>query len=318
METDLGPNPVDEGDVRRGEWVSAASYWQPPLFTVTAWLEHAPFAYWLMDAIRPGTVVELGTHYGYSYFVFCEAVLRLGLDARTYALDSWEGDDHAGFYGEEVYEFVSTTNEASYADFSKLIRGTFDDSLALVEDGSVDLLHIDGRHGYEDVAHDFNAWLPKLSARGVVLFHDVAERQDGFGVWKLWEELRGQHPAFAFDHAHGLGVLGVGREQPPALIGFFGAAKTEGDKIKRCYEGLGETLAFRAQLEAMPDEIRRLRAQVDALELERVAAQAAVLELQTEMARRSASMEARVRAMEASTSWRLTAPVRALGALWRQ
>jgi hypothetical protein len=44
-----------------------------------------------------------------------------------------------------------------------LIRSTFDDALGYFADGSLDLLHIDGRHLNNDVAHDFETWLPKLT-----------------------------------------------------------------------------------------------------------------------------------------------------------
>ena len=67
-----------------------------------------------------------------------------------------------------------------YSGFAQLVRSTFDDALPYFEDGSVDLLHIDGRHFYEDVKHDFDFWLPKLSDRGIVLLHDTDVRERSF------------------------------------------------------------------------------------------------------------------------------------------
>jgi hypothetical protein len=42
-----------------------------------------------------------------------------------------------------------------YSAFSTLIRLTFDDALGDFADGSLDLLHIDGRHLDADVGDDF-------------------------------------------------------------------------------------------------------------------------------------------------------------------
>src|ERR1700745_472086 len=84
--------------------------WTPdlaPLFcvaarcdVVSAWYGHVPFAHWIVAATKPRMLVELGTHYGVSYSAFCEAVLRNGLHTRCYAVDTWLGDDQAGYYGE--------------------------------------------------------------------------------------------------------------------------------------------------------------------------------------------------------------------------
>ncbi|MGY6519970.1 MAG: class I SAM-dependent methyltransferase [Lysobacteraceae bacterium] len=206
-----------EIDARAGmEWLPFAKpsmFRRPGYLGASAWLEHIPFAMWVVEAQRPRTVVELGTHNGASYFAFCQAVAELGLDSSCFAVDTWKGDAHAGFYGEEVHERVRAWNDAHYSAFSRLVRSTFDEALEHFSDGSVDLLHIDGLHTLEAVTHDFRSWRPKLSDRAVVLFHDINVRERGFGVYRLFEELRGQFPSFAFVHGHGLGVLGVGPEQ---------------------------------------------------------------------------------------------------------
>jgi hypothetical protein len=180
----------------------------------SAWTEHAPFAFWIVTTQRPRTIVELGTHTGYSFLCFCQAVKKLGLSTKVYAIDTWDGDEHAGFYANKIYDDLHSYQERHYAGFSKLIRANFDDAVHLFEDRSIDLLHIDGRHYYEDVKHDFEAWRGKLSEQGVVLFHDTRVRRSKFGVRRLWSELARNFPSFEFFHEHGLGILGCGPHVP--------------------------------------------------------------------------------------------------------
>ena len=181
------------------------------------WAGHIPFAFWIIEAVKPSVFVELGTHSGNSYFAFCQSVASNRLPTRCYAVDTWQGDEHAGFYDNTIFEEVLSHNEERYSGFSSLLRMTFDQALVHFSDGSIDLLHIDGLHTYEAVKHDFEAWLPKLSPRGIVLFHDVNVRERDFGVWQFWEEIAARYPHLAFDHSHGLGVLVVGSEQNPAI-----------------------------------------------------------------------------------------------------
>lgn len=313
----------------REPWISDQAYWMPRHVVESAWLEHAPFAFWLVSAVRPDSIVELGTHNGFSYFAFSEAVVRLGLPTRTYALDSWQGDDQAGFYGDDVYEKVRAVNEAEFSEFSTLLRGYFDDSLDAIDDASVDLLHIDGRHGYDDVRHDFEAWLPKLTQRGVVIFHDTAERQEGFGVWKFWAEIRTAYPSFEFEHGHGLGVLAVGPQVSPKLAAFFEAATTHSDAIRATYAELGANVSRQYTLELAAAETPRLSAELDAANRELSAqaqetdrlvgevtgARAETAGLAAELRSRNAEirgLNSQIAQLKRSTSWKVTGPLRAV------
>ena len=171
----------------------------------SAWYGYVPFAFWLVQAAKPRTLVELGTQHGVSYAAFCEAVRLAGLPTQCAAVDSWEGDP-AGFA--EVAAF----QDPRYGSFSRLLRTRFDAAVAQFADGSLDLLHIDGSHAYDAARHDFETWRPKLSTRAVVLLHGINERMPGSGVLRLWAELSRHHPSFAFMHDQGLGVLAVGAE----------------------------------------------------------------------------------------------------------
>ena len=149
-----------------------------------SWLEHIPFAFWIVDALRPAVLVELGTQSGNSYASFAQAVQTLGLPTACYAVDTWQGDSQAGFYDERVFAEWAAYHDRHFAAFSRLIRSTFDEAAEHFPDGSIDLLHIDGCHTYESVSADFERWRPKLSRRGVILLHDINVRERDFGAWR--------------------------------------------------------------------------------------------------------------------------------------
>ncbi|MFD0739046.1 class I SAM-dependent methyltransferase [Lysobacter koreensis] len=216
---------------------------RPRLDKPYSWAGHIPFAYLVVELAKPRRLVELGTHSGNSYLAFCQAVAELGIETECVAVDSWEGDEHAQLYGEAVYRELKAYHDPRYGAFSRLHRSYFDDAAAEFADGSIDLLHIDGLHTYEAVRHDFETWLPKLSARALVLFHDTAVQERGFGVGKYFQELREHYPGFAFEHSNGLGVLAVGAEPPPAFQRFMQAFQAEPATMQRFFSAIAPDVA---------------------------------------------------------------------------
>jgi hypothetical protein len=279
-----------------------------------SWVSHIPFAFWLVDALRPRTVVELGTHSGVSYSAFAQAVQVLGLDAAAYAVDTWKGDQHAGFYGQDVFEEWTSFHDHHFSAFSRLVRSTFDDALSKFPDGSIDLLHIDGLHTYEAVRHDFESWLPKLSNRAVVLMHDTNVREANFGVWRLWEEIASQYPSFAFLHGHGLGVVGIGRSLPADvrwLVEEVNSHEHIASNVREFFATLGEGLLRQLRIAGQTRDLAQMAERL--VELERSAkleAERRIAETERRVAEARAEtvrvrVESEKRRAEAEVQWQL-------------
>ena len=191
--------------------IKFASFTPDLLQSPSAFLGHLPFSAWVIQESLPKIFVELGTHYGHSYFAFCQSILEANTSTKCFAVDTWQGDEHSQIYGEDVFDKVNSYHQEHYSGFSRLLKMTFDDAVSYFSDKSIDLLHIDGFHTYEAVRHDFETWLPKLSPHAIIMLHDTNVRERNFGVWKFWEELQRQYPNnIEFLHSYGLGVLQLG------------------------------------------------------------------------------------------------------------
>jgi len=204
----------------------------------SAWITHLPFGAWLVAALRPRLLVELGVHVGVSYCNFAEAMLREGVEGRCLGVDTFVGDSHTEAYDGSVLAALRAHHDPRYGHFSTLRQATFDEAASEVAPGSVDLLHIDGLHTYEAVRHDYETWAPKLSSQAIVLFHDTEVRRGDFGVWRYWPEVSAGRPHFSFRHGFGLGVLAPGGV-PHALRPLLDATPAEAEEIRRLFMHLG-------------------------------------------------------------------------------
>ena len=167
----------------------------------SAWKGHRGFAQRLIKALQPEVFVELGVHAGDSYFTIVESMHN----GKAYGVDTWDGDKHAGYYDDNIWDMVQSVNK-QYPN-SALLRMPFDTAASLVQE-HINLLHIDGLHTYEAVKHDFETWEPKVT--DVIMLHDICVPENpDFGVWKLWEEIKKDTAGmcFEFHHCHGLAVF---------------------------------------------------------------------------------------------------------------
>jgi GT2 family glycosyltransferase len=125
-------------------------------------------------------------------------------------------DSGTGESGEQVIEEFRRFHDEHYGAFSTLLRADFDKARDQFLDGSVDLLHLAGLTTHEELWRHFESWMPKLSARSVVLVHNTNERCNS-GTWRAWSGLCAKYPHFEFLRGRGLGVLAVGSQVPKVL-----------------------------------------------------------------------------------------------------
>src|ERR1041385_6905607 len=113
----------------------ALSY--PLRLAPSAWAAHVPFAMFLVDALRPRLLVELGVFTGVSYCAFCQAVKELKLSTRCSGVDTWTGDEQSGFYeSARTFQDLKDHHDPLYDQFSTLIQSTFDEAVKGFADGS--------------------------------------------------------------------------------------------------------------------------------------------------------------------------------------
>ena len=258
----------------------------------STWTGHIPLMFALVSALRPRRFVELGVHNGMSFFAACQAAEHLGLGTQCIAIDSWLGDEQAGFYDQTVLADVMA-HFARHHPSQIYIRSYFDTAARCFDDGSLDLLHVDGLHTYQAVRSDIETWLPKLSDTGVILLHDTCVLERNFGVWRLWEELSRRFPSYNFLHEHGLGVVYVGTKPSPIadLLRMLAADHECRVLAQSYFAALGSRVVERT---APAQEDQALRQ---------------ALQLQSERARLA---EEQLHDVLTSSSWRMTGGLRSL------
>lgn len=208
----------DKWEYFEGEFV--ADRYNDTLLKYSPWSGHRRFGYDLVSYYEPENLVELGSFYGCSTFAFMQAIRKNQLSTKMYPVDLWEAGDKFTIhdYEQDVYGFFKKICESEFSDITvNMMKMTFDEAKSFFDDYSIDILHIDGSHAYEDVKHDYESWISKVKKDGIVLFHDVSEQLlygKTLGSCIFWKELKEKYPFTAeMQHSWGLGILFLSEEK---------------------------------------------------------------------------------------------------------
>jgi len=121
---------------------------------------------------KPLRVLEIGSYRGES----TQILLQTGFIESITCIDAWENgydDDDAASYTAPMSRVEKQFDEhvAPYKNVTK-IKGKSGDVVGQFEDGTFDLIYIDGDHRYEGCKSDIINFLPKIKNGGVIAGHD--------------------------------------------------------------------------------------------------------------------------------------------------
>ena len=245
----------------------------------SGWLGHTPFMFAVVGLHRPRRFVELGVQEGRSFFAACQAVQEADIDCECVAVDRWTDDPQAGSSGDVVLGEVIDHLDHDYSGFASYVRAGYDEAAGQFEDGSIDLLHLHGAQSRDAVRHDFETWRPKLSRRGVVLFHGVNDHQPDAGVWRFWREIEQTYlgRTLFFGQAQGLGLLSLDEDRESPVNQFITEC-VEGrlDFVQQYFTSLAALTEVYEERSRGAEEARRAveRVEVERAEVERRLAEA--------------------------------------------
>jgi hypothetical protein len=240
-----------------------AMFWRPAWTGTSpeagaAGLVHVPFFFWLVEAQRPRVVVSLGARDGLFHLAACQAVERLGLDARCLAADPWE--DAPGEVPGTAFAAVRAENDYRYPGFAQLLRLPADAAVQFPAP-PVDLLHLDLRLAPDA---DLRVWLPKFADNAVVLAEGVGTT--GGTAAASFAELAARHPGFDFVHGEGLALAVLGRRPQPPLRRLIAADPALRQGVREIFARLGRGVADATALPVLAGRAAVLEAEAERLE----------------------------------------------------
>ncbi|GEK53084.1 hypothetical protein [Vreelandella venusta] len=191
-------------------------FWQPEYRQTSPWLEHLPFLFWLVEALKPtssvGIEVDLVSH-----FAVCQAVSRLRLGGNSYVI----GEANVG----QVHDLTEQTVD-KYAGISQWLKASPLQAVQQFNEHSIDLLLLNIAPQDESIDDLIDRWVPRLSSKGVILMPGIARREPGCQTFRAFEVLAARYPHLAFYHGAGLGLLAVGDDLPPLVHDLLGALES--------------------------------------------------------------------------------------------
>lgn len=179
-------------------------------------IQHEPEIVAALDQVRahaPGVVLEIGTHWGGSLFLWTRV-------ARPNALiisADLPGGDFGGGYSEirtPLYQsFARPEQTLHLLRVDSHLASTKEEVVRRLDGRLVDLAFIDGDHTYEGVKQDWEMYSGLVRPGGLVMFHDISSNYDRTQVARFWDELKGGYTHWEYashpEKLYGIGVLQI-------------------------------------------------------------------------------------------------------------
>ena len=182
----------------------------------SAWTGHREFAKWLVNYLRPKLIVDLGVDFGYSCFVFADALQKNNIDGRVVGIDIFKADNITS--NVDTSEIIMKHIKQNNITNVDIIKEYFHE-VSLYWREPIQILHIDGLHTYEAVKEDFYDWKKFVDNNGVILFHDVTAFSDTVG--RFFKEINDDGKKLFFTHSAGLGIWTKNNELYNKIIETF-------------------------------------------------------------------------------------------------
>jgi predicted O-methyltransferase YrrM len=143
--------------------------------------------------IKTDSAIEFGVEFGYSTSALAN------LFNNVIGIDTFIGDDHAGFKG-DIFNLTASYLE-SYSNI-KLVKSTYQEFTKTHKE-RYDLAHVDIIHTYEDT-YACGEWC--INHANVVIFHDTLSFPD---VMKACKDLALKYDLqfYNYEESYGLGIL---------------------------------------------------------------------------------------------------------------
>lgn len=259
-------------------------FWRPDHIEPSAWLDHLPLLFWLMEAMAPQRCVTLGARRGSPHTAFCQGTGRLGLEAECLLVADDEDD-----LGAEIHAMA----DRRYGAIARRLNAPPRRAAKQIEPGSVDVLALDVSASDTDMEDVLDRWLSRVSERGIVLMPGINRREPGCVAHEHFAALQSTYRSLTFHHGDGLGILVVG-ERPAELIETLLSrwnAPTAARTVREVFARLGRGCADQALAEAQTARLRDSSNRLDQVSKEREAKEAEVSELQARLREREAYLD---------------------------
>lgn len=206
---------------------SKVMFWRPKYLKESICLDHIPFYFWLVDALKPELIIESNIGRGVGYFSFCQAVEKLNLDATCQGFGLHSNSEAAEY------------NHDNYREFSFLNIDTFKESVDSLPDASIDLFSMKDSEVLLKDIKSMEILKKKLSPKSVVLIHNSQNKS----IKPICKSLKDTYDTFEFLYGGGLLVVGFGESPSSKIASFLQQSESISSTrlVQNIYGRLGES-----------------------------------------------------------------------------